>query len=105
MAKDFMVKPDEVMKSLQVIKDKMQEFETLKKKLYDEAESLATQWKGATSESFRADLANYEKVIVDMQNALGSYCNGVSESMKTYSDIDSKLADEVKTAINKGGKA
>jgi WXG100 family type VII secretion target len=100
--KQFMVRPDEVQKSVEAIIAKATDFGVSTDKLYSEAEALSTQWKGATSEAFNSDLQGYRETIGRLQKSLAEYCKGVTESMNTYIQTDNELADEAK-ALGKRG--
>jgi WXG100 family type VII secretion target len=94
--KQFMVRPDDVRKSVEVILSKAADFGVSTDKLYSEAEALSTQWKGATSDAFNSDLQGYRETIVRLLKAMTEYCKGVTESMNTYIQTDNELADEAK---------
>ncbi|MDR1641064.1 MAG: WXG100 family type VII secretion target, partial [Clostridiales bacterium] len=62
----FMIKPEEVTKSVGVINDKAQLFSAETTKLSTEVESLSVSWKGETSDAFNADLNEYKSTINEM---------------------------------------
>jgi WXG100 family type VII secretion target len=95
----FMIKPEEVAKSAGVIQDKAQLFTTETSKLYSEVENLSVSWKGETSDAFNADLNEYKNTLNEMITLLNKFIQGVTTSVKNYSDVDKALADKAKTSI------
>lgn len=101
--KKFMIKPEEVMKSINVINEKTQRFASECKKLYSETDALAVNWKGQTSSAFNADLEAYHQTIDEMQNLLGQFVQTLNTAVKTYENTDAELAGKIKLKMNAKG--
>ena len=95
--KSFMIKTDEVAKSISSINEKRQRFQDECKRLFEEVQSLTKVWSGETAQTFNAEIAQYSETIAEMDKLLMNFVDNVGNAIKTYEEADRILAGKAKS--------
>ncbi|QUH29097.1 WXG100 family type VII secretion target [Vallitalea guaymasensis] len=96
MSKSINVTPETLITQSKNVTTKVEEYETLYKKLISEVESLSSQWKGEGNSAYVTQITAFEPKFRSLQQVLNNYAEFLLKAAKVYRETEGNIVSNAK---------
>ncbi|WP_239617477.1 WXG100 family type VII secretion target [Cohnella mopanensis] len=100
MARTIVVDPSKLVSASQAMDSHSAEYEKLYNQLFNEADGMAANWKGADNIAFVTQIKGFQEDFQKMKQLMNQYSEFLKTSAKTYSDTQTETINQAKRLTN-----